>query len=271
MHIDLSRNLIGVQGLKNVVAYLEGNPPLATMNLAGNILRNNVAALLMGALKRNTNLAHLNLRHNSFTKASVPCIVDALKNNSTLLTLDLTDNKIKPKSGGRKELVKNALFDSTSVQSIIDSNHSCQVYVSDNNWGNKDTHEVEIRKMNAFGNKGKTIRYKLVLAMFTLKTIQFNPRSFHRIPLELMPRLLEFVQQEMGHKGFGKDVWNASRKGKGVKCLTRVYEVVTGWSMLPSLFERGPDKVKKKKKQKQATKKRKRDDGKECIPGKRGK
>jgi len=263
MHIDLSHNLIGVQGLKNVVAYLAGNPPLACMvsfillshivsllnlwlslnivllqNLAGNILRNNVAALLMGALKRNTNLAHLNLGHNSFTKASVPCIVDALKNNSTLLTLDLTDNKIKPKSGGRKELVKNALFDSTSLlESIIDSNHSCQVYLSDNNWGNKDTHEVEIRKMNAFGNKGKTIRYKLVLAMFTLKTIPFNPLAFQHISLELMPRLLEFVQQEMGHKGFGKDVWNASRKGKGVKCLTRVYEVVTGWSMLPSLFE----------------------------------
>eukprot|EP00985_Skeletonema_marinoi_P024101 scaffold16520_cov151-Skeletonema_marinoi.AAC.2 len=270
MHIDLSHNLIGVQGLKNVVAYLAGNPPLACMNLAGNILRNNVAALLMGALKRNTNLAHLNLGHNSFTKASVPCMVDALKNNSTLLTLDLTDNKIKPKSGGRKELVKNALFDSTTLQSIIDSNHSCQVYLSDNNWGNKDTHEVEIRKMNAFGNKGKTIRYKLVLAMFTLKTIPFNPLAFQHISLELMPRLLEFVQQEMGHKGFGKDVWNASRKGKGGKCLTRVYEVVTGWSMLPSLFERGPDKVKKKKK-KQATKKRKRDDGKECIPGKRGK
>ena len=91
--------------------------------------------------------------------------------------------------------------------------------------------------MNAFGNKGKTIRYKLVLAMFTLKTIPFNPLAFQHISLELMPRLLEFVQQEMGHKGFGKDVWNASRKGKGVKCLTRVYEVVTGWSMLPSLFE----------------------------------
>jgi hypothetical protein len=182
----------------------------------------------MGALKRNTNLLHLNLRHNSFSKVSVPCIVDMLKSNSTLLTLDLCDSNIKAKGGGRKELVKNALYDSTSLRSIIDSNHSCQLYLSDNNWGNGETHEVEIRKMNAFENEGKTIRYKLVLAMFTLKTIPFNPHGFHSISLELMPRLLEFVQQEMGHDGFGKDIWKTTKKGKATRCLTRVYEVMSG-------------------------------------------
>ena len=159
-----------------------------------------------------------------------------LKSNSTLLTLDLCDSNIKAKGGGRKELVKNALYDSTSLRSIIDSNHTCQLYLSDNNWGNRETHEVEIRKMNAFENEGKTIRYKLVLAMFTLKTIPFNPHGFHSISLELMPRLLEFVQQEMGHKGFGKDIWKTTKKGKASRCLTRVYEVMSGWITLPSLF-----------------------------------
>eukprot|EP00984_Skeletonema_dohrnii_P007589 scaffold2773_cov119-Skeletonema_dohrnii-CCMP3373.AAC.3 len=253
MHIDLSYNRIGVQGLKNVVTYLQGNPPLTGLNLAGNSFRKEAGASLMGVLKRNTNLAHLNLRHNSFSKASIPFIIDALKNNSTLLTLDLTDNKLKAKSGGRKEIIDKALFESTSLQSIIDSNHTCQVYLSSNSWGNRETHEAELRRINALDTAGQSIRFKVSLAMFTLKTIQFNPLAFQHISLELMPRLLEFVQQQVGYGGYGKNIWKVNRKERGKNhVLSRIYEVMTGWSMLPSLFERGPGKIKKK-----AVKKRK--------------
>jgi len=207
-------------------------------NLTGNSFRKEAGASLMGVLKRNTNLAHLNLRHNSFSKASIPFIIDALKNNSTLLTLDLTDNKLKAKSGGRKEIIDKALFESTSLQSIIDSNHTCQVYLSSNSWGNRETHEAELRRINALDTAGQSIRFKVSLAMFTLKTIQFNPLAFQHISLELMPRLLEFVQQQVGYDGYGKNIWKVNRKERGKNpVLSRIYEVMTGWSMLPSLFE----------------------------------
>jgi len=74
--------------------------------------------------------------------------------------------------------------------------------------------------------------------MFTLKTIQFNPLAFQHISLELMPRLLEFVQQQVGYGGYGKNIWKVNRKERGKNpALSRIYEVMTGWSMMPSLFE----------------------------------
>ena len=91
--------------------------------------------------------------------------------------------------------------------------------------------------INALENEGQKIRYKVIAALFTLKTIEFNPRDFQHIPLELMPRLLELVQHEMGY-GALREVWKAPgrKKGSNPRLITRVYEVIHGWSMMPSLF-----------------------------------
>eukprot|EP00985_Skeletonema_marinoi_P008921 scaffold4087_cov153-Skeletonema_marinoi.AAC.2 len=81
--------------------------------------------------------------------------------------------------------------------------------------------------------------------------VAFNSSDFQNVPLELMPRLLELVQQELGYGRYGREVWKAPIRAKGSNpCLTRVYEVVHGWTMLPSLFARGPGKLKKKSKKK---------------------
>ena len=200
-------------------------------------LPNKSAEGLCTALKRNTNLVHLDLKDNKFNDRSVPFFADALRNNSTLLTLNMSSNNIK--MSGRKELITRALCDPTSLQAIVGSNHTCLVTLNSGNNGNRLTYEDGFRNINALEKEGQKIRYKVIAGLFTLETIAFKPRDFQNIPLELMPRLLELVQQEMGYNGCGEEVWKAKakkRKRNDSQCLTRVYGVVHGWSMLPSLF-----------------------------------
>ena len=102
-----------------------------------------------------------------------------------------------------------------------------------------------------------------------MNTDLYNPRSFDSIPLELMPCLLEILQQGIGYDGFGKDIapksmpnldatksnlkygrWNPLTKkrvkgpSKDVESLSRLYEVITSWQSLPQLFARGPGVMK---------------------------
>jgi hypothetical protein len=105
------------------------------------------------------------------------------------------------------------------------------------NNGNHVTNENGFWNINALENEGQKIRYKVVLSLYTLKTVELKQCDFQHVPLELMPRLIELVQQEMGYGKYGRGIWKAPVRKKGSNpCLTRVYEVVHGWSMMPSLF-----------------------------------
>ena len=180
------------------------------------------------------------------------------------MSLDLGDCNIKIVTG-RKVLIHSALCDTTSLQAIVDSNHVCQLTVSTGKltYDNYSTKEDEMKNINALAleDEGKKIRYKVVLALFTTNPNLFNPRGFDDVPLELMPRLLEIAQQDLGHDGFGLEI----RKWCGRNpALSRIFEVMMGWNT-PLLFVRGPGKLPRKKKQqrkvldsKMSVKKRKR-------------
>lgn len=93
----------------------------------------------------------------------------------------------------------------------------------------------------------------------------YNHRSFDDVPLEMMPYLLEMLQQRIGFDCFGKDVapkdmhmnsqheayygtWNPlsrkrekrAKRSKEIESLSRVYDVIMSWQSLPQLFVRGP-------------------------------
>ena len=237
LHLDLSWVSLRTNGAKYIASHLKKNPPLAILGLRGSSLPNKSAESLCKALKCNTNLTDLDLRNSNFNDTSVPFFADMLRNNSTLITLDMTGNKMKIKSG-RKDLINQALCNSTSLQAIAESNHTCLLTLNNGRLGEKETHEEKFWNINALENEGQKIRYKVIVSLFTMKTIAFHPRHFQDVPLELMPRLLELVQFEMGYGKYGREVWKAPirRKGSNPR-LTRVYEVIHGWTMLPSLFE----------------------------------
>ena len=228
-----SRGSMGIAGAKVIAKYLKGNPAVTDLNLSWNRLPSKAAGALASALKKNTVLQHLNLSGNNFNDKSVPSFVACLKKNSTLLTLDLCYNSIRVETG-RKELLRGAFCDtSDGLQSIATSNHTCALTMVEGTFKNDVTKEIETRNINLLDSEGMKIRYKVVMALFTFNPDLFHPRTFDEVPLELMPRLLELVQCEVGYGGFGVGVSKVTRKRRADgfnPTLRRLYQVVTEWN-----------------------------------------
>ena len=133
-------------------------------------------------------------------------------------------------------------------------------------------------------SNGKKIKLKIILA----RTVGEKPKDLldsqklDQLPLELMPHLLEFVQQEFGYNKFGLEVmpsemprclekrtgryWNGLTRryveDQTDPRLSRLYDVIVASQSLPLLFARGPgealEKVVQKKKNGKSNKPRKR-------------
>eukprot|EP00984_Skeletonema_dohrnii_P007313 scaffold2646_cov60-Skeletonema_dohrnii-CCMP3373.AAC.2 len=249
-------------------------------------------------------LQHLDLSQNWITNKSVPAVIDLLQNNSSLVTLDLSGNKglktvekrafrgrwgyrdgrwgydeshARPQiDGGRTKIVKDALFDTTSLESIISSNHTCAVFMT--GFNHNDSYEETIRKINALdANEGRKIRLKIALARYANDakkgvTDLLDPHSFDDLSLELIPSLLEMLQEAIGFNGLGNEVVTGGMKDMDKnknspyarkvysKSLSLLFDTIKSWQSLPLLFARGPGdfcfdvpaqtdvKVKKKKK-----------------------
>ena len=235
------------------------NPALIELNLSGNNITSSAVRFLAASLKCNSTLQHLYLSRNSLTNKCIPSFDDALKKNTTLLSLDLSDNKIKVT--GRKELIQSIICDTTSLEAVANSNHTLKLIMTNGKYKNDITREDELRNINTLRKKtegikdstlfdtseteGQKIRYKVVLALFSMNTDLFSPTNFENLPLELMPRLLEIAHHEIGYNGYGEGsvrygqgvTWSTEKKRKdGIDpYLNRVYEVVTGWNT-PLLF-----------------------------------
>ena len=173
--LDIAGSHLNTHGTRQVTAFLERNPALRGLNLTSNGIRPANAADFVAVLKKNTNLQSLNLAKNYFNSTSIPILADGLKNNTTLLSLDLSDNKIKLE--GKKDMIRIVACDTTSLRTIADSNHSCQLIMTDNCYKSNVTHEKEMRNISKLENEGQKIRYKVVLALFTFGNEElFNPR-----------------------------------------------------------------------------------------------
>ena len=132
---------------------------------------------------------------------------------------------------------------------------------------------------------------KLVLAFKEVDKDKelYNSLNFDTVPLEMMPHLLELLQQRIGFNGFGKSVtpngmdlahyswnplqYNTENNAKSTlarESLSRIHDTIMSWQSLPQLFVRGPGEVevtkssndetkeKQKSKSKSKTVKRKR-------------
>ena len=131
-----------------------------------------------------------------------------MKANRTLRSLDLSQNKIRGtesrmcrwtgttweqvgpiRKNSRKELVLDTMCDATSFQSIVESNHVCQLFLANRNNGVRETHERDFRNINALENEGAKIRYKVVLSMFKLN----KDVSHSRLTLHLMSLIMKHL------------------------------------------------------------------------------
>ena len=234
VYVDLSSNEIRrMPTVKLLAKYLRNNSSLVGLDLSFNKLPTKSADVLIKALKKNTTLEDLCLANNNIGDKSVESFTDMLQNNSTLKSLDLQGNNLKIQTG-RKGMFK-ALCDTTSLDAIANSsNHTCRVVIAGKNYGG--THEEELNKINALENDGEKIRYKVVLALCQMNKELYDPRMFDDIPLELMPRVLELIQLQIGCNGYGEGITKVvtkKRSSKDSDHLSKLYECYPSLASLP--------------------------------------
>ena len=192
-HIDLEGNDIRTGGGTEISDYLATNPSLKELNLANNHLNDGDAILIARALKQNNNLKYLHLVGNDLTEKG-------------------------------ENALSNAIYDSTSLNSLADCNHTCKIDVVD--FGDIPENEPGITPKV---NKARKI-YHL------LSTRNGERINVHHFNLEfdnddgddslvLVPQILDSVKH-----------YSRVRRMNHVPCLSIMYEILRSWKM-PELYE----------------------------------
>jgi hypothetical protein len=234
------------------------------------IEKNNVGseavALIANFIRSNKNLETLRLKYNDITDNDTNLLAAALKKNTNLKRMDLQNNNITEE--GEKILLK-ALYDPTSMDSIVDSNHTCRAltydYEKPSVVAQRPLLEQEVLEWNKehYVIQHK-IRMKLVLALCGVDGELFDLSHLNDLPLQLMPRVLALIQwHTIGREKacrnmpdqLERDALSYSFTPLQLKkdALSRLFHTLRGWE-LPLLFEN----LKPKNKKKPAARKRKR-------------
>ena len=148
----MSNGSLPKPGAEQLGKLLAVNTSLEKLILRRNNMSTKSALALLPGLKENSTLQVLDLHNNCLTDKVAPAVIDMLKSNSTLLELDLSGNRslkgvsggnspwsylgriTKPvKEGGRIDIENQAILDTTSLQAIVESNHSCGVTMGGKN------------------------------------------------------------------------------------------------------------------------------------------
>ena len=170
-----------------------------------------------------------------------------MNKNTNLTQFDLSGNDDITEEGEKTLL--NALFDPTSMESIIESNHTCIVHTYNvkNNTAiaQRPLVEQEVFKINLDGGSiQQKIRKKVVLALCWVNGEPFDMAYLNDLPLQLMPRVLELIQE---HTYTAQHMFNDTKLEKDA--LARLFHTLRKWE-LPLLFEnlRNPSVTTGKKK-----------------------
>jgi len=139
--VSVSNEELGMEGVSLLADFIRGNHSTKCLVLVSNNLSDNDALVLAAALKENTNLRWLKLEKNNITE------------------------------DGEKKLLK-ALYDPTSMDSIIESNHTCLPFTFDlSNSSTRPFLELELFMINMNDDISvkQKIRKKVVLALCCLR------------------------------------------------------------------------------------------------------
>ncbi|KAL9186473.1 hypothetical protein ACHAXT_005711 [Thalassiosira profunda] len=180
--IVFSVNNVSTGGNTFLSDFLANNPPLKRLELGCNKLDENDARLIAASLKSNTNLSYLGLN----------------------------GNKGASKGGGREALMR-AIFDDTSLNTVIDCNHTCQISLFHGYSHLYNGPAIGFGPYEAASNRRRKISY--ILKMRNKE--QSNVRHFESdgVTLKDIPHVLRGVQR------------NARNRAKR---LSVVFEIMRG-------------------------------------------
>lgn len=208
--VDLSHNNISTGGGTFISDFLTDSPMLQILKLEGNQLDDNDAIVIAKALKHNTNLH----------------------------TLDLTVNNIS-KSGW--VALHKAEFDDTSLNSVADSNHTCNIrYPSEGD----EIQGLDTSEMNG-GDIGSEftltpayVRDKKIYSVLSSQNRECsNVGHFDDIPVELLPNMLSTIQQYSEYHIHDQAPHRMRQSPHDVNSLSVVYEICRFWDKSLAVFE----------------------------------
>ena len=186
---------------------LEGCTKLKTLMITyEDEMSNEGATAVADFIERNHPAEGIMLNVNNLSDSHTKILASSLKRNTNLRVFDLKEDGNYTETG--RKILLDVLFDATSMDSIVTSNHSCILMSQDMNnfWSSLDVLstrsdlEVEIEKINRLEDASisQKIRRKVVLALCGTDGELFDLRHFNDIPLQLMPRVLELIQEHSG-------------------------------------------------------------------------
>jgi len=206
-------------------------------------MRTDLVVAMAEFIASNHPVESIDLANSKISDSNTQLLASSLRKNTCLRRLVLNDNNIT--DDGLKGLTK-ALFDATTtMDSIVESNHTCAVFVIDpNNYPavvitrmpNLDREILRINGNNVISTLQK-VRKKVVLALHGVDGGLFDLSYFNGLPLELMPRVLKLLQEHSESRTH--ECRNNS--SLGVKqlekdALTRLFHILREWE-LPLLLE----------------------------------
>jgi hypothetical protein len=217
IHLGLMDNL-GAATVGVLADFIRSNHPIQRIMMKQCNISDNDIVVLASALKINTHLDNLLIDNGSRSSGSEQFSLD---NN------DITE-------AGEKHLLK-ALFDPRTMDSIVESNHTCMAYSYDIRNSSIVTQRprIETEVLNINGDKDisiqQKIRKKVVLALCEVDGGLFDLSHLNDLPLQLMPQVLELIQSRT------KAV-NSMPNQLEKDALSRLFHTLRGWE-LPLLFE----------------------------------
>ena len=180
--LEIADNNINSLGAIKIAEYIERNTTMMCLHLYGNLLNDDDAVIISRALQENYKLFSLHIYWNNFTSVGVKALFSSVFDNSSL----------------------NAIFDSNHVLKMIH-------VISD------DDYFYRMSKINHNMNDGEwPLADKLLIAMHDKDSLL---EYLANVPVELMPRVLNFVQLDRDE----------------VMSLSMVYVSMRYWNM-PSLY-----------------------------------
>jgi len=237
---------------------LEGCKTMKLLAICMEDLKSDSIDVLADFISSNHLLRSINLCDNNIKDSDAAQLATALKNNTNMHGLHLYDNDITEDG---ESCLRKVLFDPTSIDTIVQSNHRCRVYTYNNDdrdnsiIAHRPPLEKEILRINKEEYTiGQKIRKKIVLALCGPNRELFDLAFLNGLPLQLMPRMLELIQEYGRTKteafrfmlpdGREDEVLEAidryigpwpSSKELEKDALSRLYHTLRGWE-LPSLF-----------------------------------
>ena len=194
--IDFDNNAIRTGGSTELPDLIARNPPLQKLFFSDNNLNDGDAVLIARALKQNSNLEVLNLYDNNFTEVGVKAL-------------------------------REAAYDSTSLNSVADSNHTCRVEgvdfggIPSNPYDRENSGHARAQKLyhllSSRNREGTNVRH--------LNSEFGGEDDDKEDTLALVPKVLECVYR-----------YSHERVNSSVPPLSIMYEILRSWKM-PELYD----------------------------------